>query len=72
MIQCGRQGYDKGEFLFTEFFYNFLKFLISLLVALSSYMSKFYPVFFYPWFLFAATSMVYSYWWDLMKDWKFF
>jgi len=49
-----------------------VKFLIALCVVLSSYLTKFYPDLFYLWLAFATTSIIYAYYWDVKKDWKFF
>lgn len=40
--------------------------------TICSYLSKFYPDFLYIWIVTAAISMVYSYYWDVCKDWYFF
>lgn len=71
MIQCVRQGYDTGVFLNTDPFYNFLKYLVSFGVALTSYLSKFHEEFFFIWMLTALVACSYSYYWDVKKDWQF-
>ena len=61
-----------GEFFGTDNWYNFLKYGASFMTALFSYGAKFEPLAFWFWITFAIISMVYSYYWDVMKDWKFF
>lgn len=46
--------------------------MASLLTAVLSYVSKFQDPIFYAWIVAATFSMIYSYYWDVKKDWKFF
>lgn len=78
MIQCARQGYDGGKFYRTEYFYNFFKYVTSMITSLFSYFyklppkySELYYFFFYGWIFFATLSLCYSYFWDLKFDWAF-
>ena len=74
MSQCARQGYDAGKFFDTPFFYNFGKYFCSVIVVFFSYMShiyKEYDFLLYLWIIFAAISVIYSFYWDLRHDWGF-
>jgi hypothetical protein len=40
MIQCFRQGYDKGEFWLTPFMFNTIKYFVTLLTAVFAFVYK--------------------------------
>jgi len=72
-FQCLRQAYDAGSFR-HESIINSIKYLFSFFVAVLSYLVSLYSqsqIIFSAWILFAAISTVYSYSWDLKKDWGF-
>ncbi len=70
IIQCIRQGYDKGEYFMTPFFFNTLKYLATLLTAIFAFYYKLGASDIQAaWLLFAIISSFYSFFWDLMMDW---
>jgi hypothetical protein len=71
ILQCLRQGYDKGEYFMTPFFFNTLKYAASLITAILAFQyrlvgSSLLAV----WLVFAAISTIYSYFWDIKMDWN--
>lgn len=70
MIQCMRQGYDKGEFFMTPFFFNTIKYAVTLCTAVAAFEYKLGADQIQTiWLLFAIISSVYSFAWDLKMDW---
>lgn len=70
IIQCIRQGYDKGEYFLTPFFFNTLKYASSLITAVLAFQYKLEgSKILAAWLLFAIISTIYSYVWDLKMDW---
>lgn len=71
MIQCMRQGYDKGEYFGTPFFFNTIKYGLSVVTAVLSFQYRLGVQNILPaWLVFAAVSTIYSYIWDLKMDWN--
>ncbi len=71
MIQCMRQGYDKGEYFATPFFLNTIKYGLSVITAVLSFQYRLGVQNILPaWLVFAAISTIYSYIWDLKMDWN--
>jgi hypothetical protein len=65
--------YDSKKF-FSPFFFNAMKYFTAMIVATISYCTKVYANsegLFTAWIVFAAISMIYSFFWDLKYDWGF-
>lgn len=70
ILQCFRQGYDKGKYLFEHEFFNTLKYAFSLITLILSFLWKAgNDKIIYAWIVFASISTIYSYAWDLKIDW---
>lgn len=73
IIQCMRQGYDKGEYFCTPYFLNTMKYATSLITAILAFQyrlqqgqaNSILPA----WLVFAGISTIYSYAWDIKMDW---
>lgn len=73
IIQCLRQGYDKGEYFLTPFFFNTIKYAVSLVTSVLAFQYKLMGTSILAvWLVFAAISTIYSYIWDIKMDWGLF
>ncbi|KAL4432633.1 hypothetical protein ABPG74_004926 [Tetrahymena malaccensis] len=79
-IQCCRAMYDEKQYFGTNNFYNLLKYQSSLLTSILSFMlslikfnkwDSYQTPFLVVWIISSAVSTLYSYYWDLKKDWGF-
>ena len=70
MMQCMKQGYDKKKYLFELEFFNTIKYSLSILTLVFSFLWKSgNQNIFAAWLTFAISSTIYSYVWDLKVDW---
>lgn len=67
-LQCLRWGYDQG-FWCTNHLFNSIKYAISFSSAMLSYFYKINSALLPGWIVVSAISTLYSYYWDLKKDW---
>ncbi len=73
MVQCMRQGYDKGSYFCELEFLNTIKYAFSLITLTLSFLWKAGDnTIFNVWIVFACLSTLYSYIWDLKVDWALF
>lgn len=73
ILQCIKQGYDKGTYFGTPEFFNTVKYAFSLTTLTLSYFWKAgHDTIFYAWIVFACMSTIYSYIWDVKIDWALF
>ena len=75
-MQCCRQMYDESIYFGTNNFYNLLKYQSSLCTTMLSFIMGLYDgqtkqILMYCWILSSVISTIYSYYWDLKKDWGF-
>lgn len=72
ILQCLSNIYYKKSYLGADFF-NMLKYFLSLIVVIFSFLTSLYSDSFYLhlWILFAILSTFYSSFWDLKMDWGF-
>ena len=70
IVQCLRNMYDKKTFFGADFF-NCLKYVISLIVVVFSFVTSYNSSYFDFWIVFAIISTFYSSFWDLKMDWGF-
>lgn len=68
-LQCIRWGISDG-FWCTNHMFNALKYAVSFGSAMLSYFYKIHPSLLGGWIAVAALSTLYSYYWDLKKDWS--
>jgi len=68
-LQCIRWGISDG-FWCTNHMFNALKYALSFGSAMLSYFYKIHPSLLGGWIAVAALSTLYSYYWDLKKDWS--
>jgi hypothetical protein len=69
-MQCIRQGIDKKMFFGTPFFFNMIKYVVTLMTAIFSYLYSYGDAYSLPiWITFALISSIYSFTWDLKMDW---
>lgn len=71
-MQCLKQGYDAPRYINTPPFWNTIKYLLSLLTVILSFLYKLQNDLIALWIIFAAISTIYSYVWDLKIDWGLF
>ena len=69
LLQCIRWGIRDG-FWCTDHMFNAIKYGISLCSAVFSYLYKLNSSLLVGWIVFAAVGTLYSYYWDLKKDWN--
>lgn len=73
IVQCMRQGYDKGSYFCELEFLNTIKYAFSLITLTLSFLWKAGDdTIFNVWIVFACLSTLYSYIWDLKVDWALF
>jgi hypothetical protein len=73
MLQCMRQGFDKGKYFLELEFFNTFKYAFSLIALILSYLWKAgNDKIMYAWIIIATISAFYSYIWDLKYDWALF
>jgi len=74
IMQCIRLGTQEGtfcNFFCSIHFANFIKYSLSLISAIVSYVYNLgYPDFLWVWVAFSICSTCYSYYWDLKNDWS--
>ena len=69
MMQCMKQGWDAVQYINTPPFYNTIKYTLSLITIIMSFIYKLDNNLLALWVVFAAVTTVYSYCWDLKMDW---
>jgi hypothetical protein len=63
-------GYQEGKFFMTTYMANAIKFFVSLVTAILSYVYNLgYPNLLGIWIITSFASTIYSYYWDLKYDW---
>lgn len=70
ILQCIRQGYDKGKYFMTPFFFNSIKFFFIAATAVLAFLyklgsSKIQAA----WILFAIITTFFAAAWDIKIDW---
>ena len=77
LMQVFRMANDKKIIKFPSIFcqpdlFKFCRYMCSLLTAVFSYLSLFYPDLFSTWAIFAFINAAGAYYWDVTRAWGFF